>query len=226
MAAMMKKDAQKQSSGSWWEIILVMVVSLAAGLMDARLKSVGILLPAAYMIIEGKLRHRKWSEMGFRFKNTPADLLHNLGWVLLVGVGTQAVVLWGTKILSPDFHNQVIAHIIGRTPINLSSINAGLILSLLLAALGEEIIFRGLFQKRTAAFLPGWVAIGLTSAVFALMHFSTGPTAVMLFDLATILLDSILYGIIFARTDNVFASWTAHFLANFVAVILLAVMPI
>jgi hypothetical protein len=36
-----------------------------------------------------------------------------------------------------------------------------------------------------------------------------------------VLVDSIIYGVIFARSNNVFVSWAAHFLADIAGVVFL-----
>jgi len=48
------------------------------------------------------------------------------------------------------------------------------------------------------------------------MHIAAGSLAIETFDLFTIFLDSILYGIIFARTKNIYTSWSAHLLSDLV----------
>jgi membrane protease YdiL (CAAX protease family) len=202
---------------SWWEILLVMVVSLAISLLFPGLKIVGVLIPVAYLIVERRLRKRTWSEVGFNLRAFPRDLLHNIGWVLLVGVGIQALSVFGSYLLLPEYAS----HILARLPFGTRTFDDKVLSALLVATLGEEIIYRALFQKRISAFLPVPVAIGLSSLVFALMHYAPGPALIVFADLALIVVDSVIYGIIFARSNNVFASWAAHFLADVVGIVFL-----
>ncbi len=217
MSAILTVDLKKQTASPWWEILVVMAVSLGISLVDSRLKGLGILIPLAYLLIERFLRKRSWTGMGFNIKTTPGELLRNLGWVLLVGVGTQALAIFGGKYLLPEFFD----HVIARLPIEISTLNVGIFVALLLGTLSEEIIYRALFQKRLTDFLPVWAAIGLSSVVFGLMHFAAGPALIVFVDIALVVLDSIIYGIIYARSNNVFVSWIAHFMADVVAIILL-----
>jgi membrane protease YdiL (CAAX protease family) len=57
--------------------------------------------------------------------------------------------------------------------------------------------------------------------VFAALHFAPGPALVVFVDLAMVLVDSLIYGVIFARSNNVFVSWAAHFLADIAGVVFL-----
>ena len=204
----------------WWEILIVMGASLSITLLFPRLTIVGILIPVAYLIIERRLRQRTWSESGLHIKALPQDLLHNLGWVLLVSIGFQALSVFGAYFFLPEYSS----HIMARLPFDAHTFDSQVFNTLLVVTLGEEIIYRALFQKRLSDFLPVPAAILLSSLVFALMHYAPGPALIVFIDLALIVADSVVYGIIFARSNNVFASWIAHFLADVVGILFLLVL--
>ena len=209
-AAAMDVSKKLQATAPWWEILLVMALTLGISLFFPALKVLAVLLPVAYLIAERFLRRRSWTSSGFGLKRFPQELVRNFGWVLLVGVGTQALGVFGTHWLLPDYA----AHVIARLPFQNVHDLGPVVNGLLVTTLGEEVIFRGLFQKRTSAFLPVPAAILLTSLVFALMHYAPGPFLIVFVDLALVVVDSLIYGIIFARSNNVFVSWAAHFLAD------------
>ena len=217
MAATTSTLSKPHVASPWWEILLVMAVSLGIGLVSPGLKILGILIPVLYMIIEGRFRRRSWAENGFNLKAFPRDLVRSLGWVLLVGGVTQALSVFGAYYLLPEYS----AHVIARLPLDVHALSVALVISLLIGTLGEEIIYRTFFQNRISAFLSSAAAIGLSSLVFALMHYTQGPFLIVFVDLALIFVDSLIYGIIFARTKNIFVSWTAHFLADVVGLVLL-----
>ena len=75
-----------------------------------------------------------------------------------------------------------------------------------------QITFRCIAQEKLSWFLSILLAIIKASCFFALMHIATASLAIIIFDLFTIFLDSILYGIIFARTKK-HTSWSAHLLS-------------
>jgi membrane protease YdiL (CAAX protease family) len=89
---------------------------------------------------------------------------------------------------------------------------------LIIGALWEEINYRALFQDRLSWFIPTPIAIGIVSVIFGIGHWAQGNPIIVTIDILLIILDSIFYGIIFARTKNVFVSWIAHFLANSFAI--------
>ncbi len=204
----------------YWEILLVMGLSLALALISPALKLPAILLPIVYMIVEGRLRRRAWAEQGFNLRAVPAGLKATWGLVLLVGLGTQVLAVLSGRFLVPGY----MEHVISRLPLNLNAAWPGLVISLGISTLGEEVLYRALFQKRLSEFLSLPAAIGLSSLVFALMHYSAGPLGVVVVDLALIVVDSIIYGLIYARSNNVFVSWIAHFLADVVGLALLVAM--
>jgi uncharacterized protein len=213
--------SKSQSAGPWWEIVLVMAASLGIGLINPGLKIIGILIPVVYMLVERPLRHRTWTEIGFNLKGFPKGVIANLGWILLVGVGTQALAVFGAFAWLPAFSQ----HVIARLPMDASTISISVVIALLISTLGEEIIYRGLFQNRISAFLPVSAAIALSSLIFGLMHYSPGPALVVLVDVSLVIVDSVIYGIIFARSRNVFVSWAAHFLADIVGLAFLLMLP-
>jgi membrane protease YdiL (CAAX protease family) len=85
----------------------------------------------------------------------------------------------------------------------------------------EELIFRAFFQERLSWFINIPMAIGISSAVFALLHYSKGSFSIVAFDIFTIFVDSIIYGVIYHRTKNIFASWIPHFLADIIGITLM-----
>lgn len=92
----------------------------------------------------------------------------------MVGVGTQAFSIFGAYFFLPE-HS---AHVLARLPFSVNANSITVIGTLLISTLFDEIIYRGLFQNRISAFLSIPAAIGLTSIVFALMHYVPGPALI------------------------------------------------
>ena len=93
----------------------------------------------------------------------------------------------------PDF----IDHIYGRTEMIVSvNMVVLLILQLAIFALGEEIAWRGFFQKQLSKWLPIIPTLILTSILFSLGHFAVGNMAVVSYDIFFIFINSVLYGIV------------------------------
>ena len=90
-----------------------------------------------------------------------------------------------------------------------------------LATLSEELVYRGMVQQRLNWFMGAAPAILLASLVFALMHWTPGDPAIVAWDVGFVAIDSILYGAIFARGNNLWVAWLAHWAADLVGVALL-----
>jgi membrane protease YdiL (CAAX protease family) len=212
--------SSRPTPASWWEIFAVMALSLGTALLFPALKLVSVLFPVVYLLVERPLRRRSWSDIGFRFNGLLAGLVQNLGWILLVSVGTQVLASLGSYYLFPGYFQ----HVLARLPFEMKAISISIFIALAISTLGEEIIYRALFQNRMAVFLRPAAAIGITSLVFALMHFAPGPALIVTIDLAFVFVDSLIYGIIFHRSRNVFVAWIAHLLADITGVILLLML--
>ncbi len=92
---------------------------------------------------------------------------------------------------------------------------------LAISLLAEEITFRNLFQGRLAPIIGNTVAILLVSFLFGLSHYSPGAFLVVALDIASIFVDSILYGILYARRNNLIIVWAAHLIGDIFGMIFL-----
>lgn len=118
------------------------------------------------------------------------------------------------KMFVPEF----LEHLSERT--DFLSFNAILVLiaELVIAALGEEIAWRGFFLAKLSNRIPFALALLITAMLFSLCHFSTGSFVVVLYDLLFIVINAVFYGLIYKRSNNIIVSTIAHFLANLVGV--------
>ena len=85
----------------------------------------------------------------------------------------------------------------------------------------EELTYRTLIQGRLAWFLGAPAAIGVASLLFGLAHYAPGPALIVSVDIGLIVLDSILYGMIFARRNNLWMVWLAHLLGDILGLLVL-----
>ena len=146
------------------------------------------------------------------FKNNPRALLF-------------AILPFVTCILSTVIANKFIPefneHVNNRASFAISDNLMKTILTMAVLTLGEEIAWRGFFQKQTTKIIKFIPSIILTSLLFALGHFSAGSFAIVAYDLLFVFIDSSLFGLIFKETDNAWCSWIPHFLADILGVLLL-----
>ena len=121
------------------------------------------------------------------------------------------------KLFVPEF----MGHVVGRIGFLALDKFLLLIIQFMVTALGEEIAWRAFFQKQLSKVIPFVPALIISSILFAVCHYTQGKIIVVLYDILFVFLNAILYGIVFRKTDNAFASATAHFLANLLAAALL-----
>lgn len=200
------------------ETIIVTVASLGGILLLPQLKIIFSLLPIAYLLIERRMRQRTWADLGFKFNTFWADLRANWFWFVLVGVISQPAWLLIERATVPE----IVDHIIGRLPFPLTT--GGLLVyavPLAIALVGEELTYRTLIQGRLTPFIGTIAAIIIASLIFGISHYSPGQFTVVVLDISSIVFDSILFGVIYARSNNLIVAWAAHFLGDVLGLVLL-----
>jgi membrane protease YdiL (CAAX protease family) len=201
-----------------YETIVMTVLTLTGMVLLPSAKTLFALLPVLYLLIERRIRHRSWGELGFRIKTFWTDLRKNWALFILTGFVIQPVLILWAKQFFPAF----LEHVQARLPFE-TGFSWGVLLPLLaVSLLGEEMTYRALIQSRLIPFIGLWAAVGVTSILFGLAHFAPGPVLVVIVDIGLVILDSILYGIIFARSTNIWVVWLAHLLGDIFGLLVLA----
>jgi uncharacterized protein len=176
-----------------------------------------ILFSILYLFIETKRDKGKMEDIGFIPKNILSDL-KKYWWLILIPAVSGIVAISLSILFLPDFY----LHVLERTKPMLSFDKLLLLIpQLLILAFGEEIAFRAFFQTKICNITKPIWAIIITSLFFAIGHFSSGPISLVFYDLIFIFIDSIVYGIIYQRTKNVYTCTISHFLANFIGIFIL-----
>ncbi len=129
------------------------------------------------------------------------------------------------------YYTDLVSHITGRLSISFGSLEGvsaivGLLVAVLILTLMEEIVFRVTIQERLSWFIGTPAAILFTSIVFGLVHSvgTTGSIQVVLADVMGVIIDGAFFGIIYAKTHNLAVTWTAHFTADVVGLIVLVLI--
>ncbi len=192
------------------ETILVSAATLLGmGFLPAA-KTPFALIPIAYLLIERRLRRRAWGDLGFNLRTFWADLRANLFLFICLGFLIQpSIVIWA-KAGFPAY----LAHVQARLPFDSDFGSVRLLPLLAFSLLGEEMTYRTLIQGRLALFTGTPAAVAVASLLFGLAHFSPGPAGVVLTDIGLIFAASILYGVMFARRNNLWPVWLAHLLGD------------
>lgn len=200
------------------ETLILMAITLLFSFTTGGLKGLAQIAPIVYFFVERRRRNRTWSEVGFKFRNTLMDIKDNWYWGAIVIIGIQFLIIIIGKFILPDY----VGYVKERVPMIIST--ATIISAISTITIGtflEEVAFRSFFQERLSWFIKPTFAILLTSVVFGFMHLSKGSPLIVSFDILGIIIDSIVYGIIYNKTKNIFASWIIHYLADIVGFILI-----
>jgi membrane protease YdiL (CAAX protease family) len=171
-----------------------------------------------------RLRDLRWRDVGLRLGPEPDRSLTKILLVgIVVGVGMEALELFLTQPLltkllgqGPDLHE--LQRLIG----NMQLLILGIVLAWILAAFGEEAVYRGYLLNRCADLFgrstTGWIAAAIiVTLVFGLAHFPQGPTGII----ENIIDGAILVGIYFAMGRNLWAPIIAHGIQDTVDVLLI-----
>jgi membrane protease YdiL (CAAX protease family) len=128
------------------------------------------------------------------------------GWSLLLGFG----------LTCPAFLFLALFPVSAQTPRNHLQValfpGVAIALHVLLGPLLEEVVYRGLFLQLARRYLPVWVAIAVSSAVFAITHLPKSPgTVVLAFPIAC------LYAWMVVRSGSLYPGLLCHSMFNFAA---------
>lgn len=88
-------------------------------------------------------------------------------------------------------------------------LTGGLLASILISPISEELIFRGVILNRLKIFLPATFAILVSSLLFAALHTYGAIISAFVFAMCM--------AILYIKTDNIFVPIFAHFLNNLLA---------
>lgn len=167
-----------------------------------------------------RIRGLRWRNVGLNL-NQPLLKLFIIG--VVVGVGMEALELFATQPLLTKLLNKgpdldEFRRLIGNTQLLI----IGIVLAWILAAFGEETVWRGYILNRFTDLFGrstiGWtVAAILVSLVFGLGHFPQGPTGVV----ENIIDGAILAAVYFATNRNLLAPIIAHGIQDTVDVLLI-----
>ncbi len=145
------------------------------------------------------LDRRPITDMGLSFKGRMPDVLLAIGFaVLLYVIGFGVTLLLGSvKIISVHFDGGMLI---------------GSFVLFIIAALGEEIMLRGYMLSRLMSYMNKFVALFVSSIVFALLHIFN-PN-VDLLSILNIFLAGLLLGSAFMYTHNLSFSLVLHIFWN------------
>ncbi|MBN2286095.1 MAG: CPBP family intramembrane metalloprotease [Tissierellales bacterium] len=199
--------------------LVIMALFSLTNLFGAAVSGISVIIGIVGFFVLKTLERKTFPECGFDFKLISKEV-RKPGlwmWMLLPSMMNILVIIFAEFILL-----NYIEHVLSRSQAMLKmSTFPILIIQLFVFALGEEIAWRGFFQKHIQSFLPVNLALLISSALFSLGHIMTGSFIIVSYDVLFIFINSLIYGMIFIKTNNVWVSALSHFSANLLAVIIL-----
>lgn len=176
----------------------------------------------AFFFIVEAVGKEKGPESGLRFNTVLEDFKKPgvIVWSLLPTVSGILTGFVGNLI----FHGEFEAHVLGRTGAILSFDKTLLLIGqVIIAAFGEEIAYRGFFLGKGMKILPFWLCAVVSSLTFAAGHIAVGNVGVVLFDVAGVFIDSLIFSVIYRKSGNCVISTISHIIANAVSIVALSV---
>ena len=199
--------------------IIAMVIISFTNLLGMRIAGISVLLGVVFFFVNKAVKKQTPAESGLDFKAIGANLKQKSIWPWLI----LPLVMDGVSLtLAKLFLTEYIGHVVARAGIFVSFDKVILLIAqLVILALGEEIAWRGFFQKQLQKKFPIAAVLVFSSLLFALGHIVYGNPAVVIYDVFFVFINSLLYGIIFYKIDNVWLSTISHFAANLFSILIL-----
>ncbi len=194
-------------------IIAMILLTITKVVPSSQIAGYSVFTGIAFFFIVEAVAKTRGAESGLRFHTVPADLKKPgvLFWMLLPVVSAIATLIVGNLIFGGEF----VSHVMGRAGAFLSFNKIPLLIGqVVIAALGEEIAFRGFFAGKAMEIFPFWPCAVVSSVVFAAGHIAAGNAGLVAYDIATVFIDSIIYSIIYRKSGNCLICTFSHILCN------------
>lgn len=194
-------------------ILAMTLLSLTKIVPTTAIAGYSIFVGIAFFFLVEAVEKTPEDASGLQFKTFFRDITkpHVLPLVLLPVATGIATMVVGDLIFKGGFH----AHLVSRTSAMLSYDKLPLLAAqVVIAALGEEIAWRGFFVGKGMEVFPFWLCALVSSLLFAAGHISIGNFGLVFYDVSTIFLDSMIYALIYKKSGNCLISTVAHILCN------------
>ena len=199
-------------------VAIMLLLTVTKVVPSSKTAGYSIFVGIAFFFITEAVSKAKGFESRLRFHTVLEDLKKPgvIVWVLLPSVSGVVTGVVGNLI----FHGEFLAHVMGRAGSILSFDKIILLIGqVIIAAFGEEIAYRGFFFGKTAKIFPIWLCAIVSSAVFAAGHIAAGNMGLVIYDVATVFIDSLIFSVIYHKSGNCVVSTLSHILANFISLV-------
>jgi len=199
--------------------MIIMAIVSFSSLVGLNIAGMSVLIGIVFFFINKTVEKQLFRDSGLDIMAIKDNLKDKKIWIWIVlPLIMDAICIIIAKLFLPQF----IDHILARTQTFISfDKTIVLVFQLAFLALGEEIGWRALFQNQLSKVLPIIPVLLITSILFAFGHLTEGNTIIVIYDIFFIFINSILYGVIFHKTNNAWISAISHFMANLFSIIVL-----
>lgn len=203
-------------------VMIAMVIISFSNLFGLNVAGVAVIVGIVFFFINNLHEKEPTESSGLDIKAIKTNLKENGIWLwMLLPLIMDAVSISIAKLFLPEY----IDHVLARTDVFISFDKIILmIIQLVILALGEEIAWRAFFQKQLNKVLSIIPTLLISSVLFALGHLTQGSINILIYDIFFVFINSILYGVIFYKTNNAWISAISHFIANLFSVIVLVLL--
>lgn len=199
--------------------VVAMSILSFTNLFGYSIAAASVFIGVAAFFINKASERQPFADSGLDVKAIGRDLKDRRIWLWLALPTVMDVVSAGlSKLVQPEY----VAYELARAGefVSFDRILT-LVIQLAVLALGEEIAWRAFYQKQLTKILPLTPVLLISSALFALGHVHEGNAAVVGYSVFFVFVNSILYGVIFHKTNNAWISAISHFVANLLSVFFL-----
>ena len=198
-------------------LVVIALVSLS-NLFGISAAGLSVILGVIGLFVFKRVEKLSFDDVGLGRRSIKSIRQPIVGLLMVMPTIMNFLVIFLSKFILPDYVDHVVSRSEGMLSVSILPL---LMLQLAVFALGEEIAWRAFFQKQLQKFLPFALTLFVSSILFALGHLTSGNLMIVSDDLVFVFVNSLFYGMIFQKTNSVWLSTCAHFIANTFAVIIL-----
>lgn len=199
--------------------MIIMGIVSFSNLFGLNIAGISVFIGIIFFFINKFLEKQSFRDSGLDIKAIRTNFKDRKIWFWVVlPLIMDAACIAISKLFLPEYTE----HVLARTEIIVSFDKVILLVfQLAILALGEEIGWRAFFQNQLSKALPIIPVLLISSVLFAFGHLAEGNVIVVIYDIFFVFINSILYGIIFHKSNNAWISAISHFTANLFSVIVL-----
>lgn len=202
--------------------MIIMGILSFSNLLGLKIAGISVIIGVISFFINKNKEKQSYKDAGLDMNSIKSNFKDRSIWFwVALPLIMDAVSITISKLFLPEY----IEHVLARTEIFVSFDKVVImVLQLAFLALGEEIAWRAFFQKQLNKVFPIMHTLLISSTLFAIGHISNGNTIIVIYDVFFVFINSILYGIIFYKSNNAWVSAISHFIANLFSIIILVPM--